>query len=296
MQQLIEFHFELGLMYKDILTALHTTHGYSLSERQLKRVLCSRGLRPWKEYSNLDELLDFIRDQLKFSGQIHGWILEVCGKQDISIGILTTPRDSTLFVTLTHKLKPYGICINGHKDGFSGKMIWLNSYTSSKPPKNINKPNGRLNIMYAIPQLYRTTDFLSSVQDEDLQMCKAECIFNKQCHVTKMCMSCAILPWLNLSGHCLETHIKPLLYNQFPEQPGARLQVLSALTLDPSVSLKPCSDPPDPLSRLLQASPSRVDQSHLSGFGHIRVNRPHGEQKRRSASVEMQSGNPSAIV
>uniref|UniRef100_A0A8C4HR76 Integrase core domain-containing protein n=1 Tax=Dicentrarchus labrax TaxID=13489 RepID=A0A8C4HR76_DICLA len=36
-----------------------------------------------------------------------------------------------------HKLKPYGICINGCIDGFSRKIVWLNAYTTSSDPKLI---------------------------------------------------------------------------------------------------------------------------------------------------------------
>lgn len=46
-----------------------------------------------------------------------------------------------------------------------------------RPSKNINVPSGRPNVMYALPELYRTRDFLSSVEDEHVQLCKDECIF-----------------------------------------------------------------------------------------------------------------------
>lgn len=54
-------------------------------------------------------------------------------------------------------------------------QIW-NAHTI-KPSKNVNVPSGRPNVMYALPELYRTTDLLAPVENENLQLCKNECIF-----------------------------------------------------------------------------------------------------------------------
>ncbi|XP_041834069.1 uncharacterized protein LOC121635073 [Melanotaenia boesemani] len=46
-----------------------------------------------------------------------------------------------------------------------------------RPSKNINVPSGRPNVMYALPELYRTRDFLSPTENEHVQLCKNECVF-----------------------------------------------------------------------------------------------------------------------
>ncbi|XP_074525951.1 uncharacterized protein LOC141790170 [Halichoeres trimaculatus] len=46
-----------------------------------------------------------------------------------------------------------------------------------RPSKNRNVPSGRPSVMYTLPELYRTRDFLSPVRDQDVQLCKNECIF-----------------------------------------------------------------------------------------------------------------------
>ncbi|XP_072223124.1 uncharacterized protein [Leuresthes tenuis] len=54
-------------------------------------------------------------------------------------------------------------------------QVW-NAHTI-RPSKNTNVPSGQPNVMYALPQLCGTRDFLSPVEDEHLQLCKDECVF-----------------------------------------------------------------------------------------------------------------------
>ncbi|KAJ4927905.1 hypothetical protein JOQ06_015706 [Pogonophryne albipinna] len=54
-------------------------------------------------------------------------------------------------------------------------QVW-NAHTI-RPPRNLNVPSGRPNVMYAVPDLYRTRDYLSPVEDEHVQLCKNECVF-----------------------------------------------------------------------------------------------------------------------
>ncbi|KAK0154136.1 hypothetical protein N1851_003760 [Merluccius polli] len=56
-------------------------------------------------------------------------------------------------------------------------QVW-NTHTI-RPSKNISVPSGRPNVLYALPQLYGTRDFLSPVEDEHLQLCKDECVFRR---------------------------------------------------------------------------------------------------------------------
>lgn len=46
-----------------------------------------------------------------------------------------------------------------------------------RPSRNLNVPSGQQNVMFAVPELYRTTDFLCPVEDEHIQLCKNECVF-----------------------------------------------------------------------------------------------------------------------
>lgn len=43
-----------------------------------------------------------------------------------------------------------------------------------RPSKNPNVPSGRPSVMFQVPSLYRTQDFLNSVDDEDVSLCKLE--------------------------------------------------------------------------------------------------------------------------
>lgn len=45
-----------------------------------------------------------------------------------------------------------------------------------RPSKNLNVPSGKPNVMYALPELYGTQDYLSPVQVEDIQVCKNRCV------------------------------------------------------------------------------------------------------------------------
>lgn len=56
-------------------------------------------------------------------------------------------------------------------------QVW-NGHTI-RPSRNISVPSGRPNVMYALPQLYGSRDFLTPVEDEYLQLCKDECVFRR---------------------------------------------------------------------------------------------------------------------
>ncbi|KAL4008914.1 hypothetical protein ACER0C_002766 [Sarotherodon galilaeus] len=54
---------------------------------------------------------------------------------------------------------------------------------SIRPSTNINIPGGRPNVMYTLPELYGTRDFLCPTEEEHVEMCKTECVFR----LTKPC-------------------------------------------------------------------------------------------------------------
>ncbi len=67
MDQLIEFYFELGIKYADIVLMLNR-HGYVIeNESKLKQILRSRSLSRRKQYGNLQDVVSFIREQLLYS-------------------------------------------------------------------------------------------------------------------------------------------------------------------------------------------------------------------------------------
>ena len=76
----IDVYFELGLKYSDIKSILASRHAFHISERHLKRILRDRGHSRRKAYSDLSVLVDFISDQLQYSGQLHGyrWMYAKC--------------------------------------------------------------------------------------------------------------------------------------------------------------------------------------------------------------------------
>ncbi|KAK0140079.1 hypothetical protein N1851_023010 [Merluccius polli] len=165
MDRQIALYFEMGLKYTAIQSALEIRHGYNISLSHLKRRIAELG-GSRRTYTDLDVLVDFIRDQLQNSGQLHGyrWMFEKCcqhglrvRKEDVLLILRELdPRGVTQRQAgplrrrqyfsrgpnfIWHldgydKLKPYGICINGCIDGFSRKMIWLNAYTTNSDPRS----------------------------------------------------------------------------------------------------------------------------------------------------------------
>ncbi|MEQ2315925.1 hypothetical protein AMECASPLE_027450 [Ameca splendens] len=46
-----------------------------------------------------------------------------------------------------------------------------------RPSKNMQVPSGRPNVMYAVPELYNTRDFLTPGQNDHVQLCRNQCVF-----------------------------------------------------------------------------------------------------------------------
>ena len=83
----INVYFELGLKYLDIKSILASRHAFHISERPLKRILRDRGHFLRKAFSDLSVLVDFIRDQLQYSGQLHGyrWMYAKCREHGLRV-------------------------------------------------------------------------------------------------------------------------------------------------------------------------------------------------------------------
>ena len=46
-----------------------------------------------------------------------------------------------------------------------------------RPTKNPNVPSGRPNVMYTVPGLFGTHDYLENVREEDVTVCEHECSY-----------------------------------------------------------------------------------------------------------------------
>ncbi|KAJ4941197.1 hypothetical protein JOQ06_027484 [Pogonophryne albipinna] len=59
-------------------------------------------------------------------------------------------------------------CMGLIQDGLDDTAQVWNAH-SIRPLRNLHVPSGRPNVMYAVPGLYRTRDYLSPVEEEHLQ-------------------------------------------------------------------------------------------------------------------------------
>lgn len=164
---LIQYYFDLGLHYKEILKFLSVKHGITISMKTLKKILNRNGLFRRKNFDNLFNVIQFVREELQGSGPLHGyrWMYSKCKergfhvrKEDIRLILSTLDPLGTEMrrkrrlhrrvyfskgpnfvwhVDSYDKLKPFGICINGAIDGFSRRILWLNAYCTSSDPKVI---------------------------------------------------------------------------------------------------------------------------------------------------------------
>lgn len=167
MDKYIRFYFELGLDYKEILAMLAHNHRFIISMRHFKRQLKRLHLYRRKKYTPIEEVVSFIRDQIKASGHCHGyrWMHMKC----IQAGLVIQKEYVRILLQILDeksvknrkksrlkrraystkgpnyiwhldsydKLKPYGICISGCIDGFSRHLIWLKAGSTSSDPKVI---------------------------------------------------------------------------------------------------------------------------------------------------------------
>lgn len=157
----------MGLDYSEILTVLAHNHRYIISMRHFKRHLKRMHLYRRKNYTQIEEVASFIRNEIKTSGQSHGYrwmhmkclqaglvvqkeyirillqILDKNGVQNrkrsrLKRRVYSTKGPNFIWHLDSYdKLKPYGICINGCIDGFSRHLIWLKAGPTSSDPKVI---------------------------------------------------------------------------------------------------------------------------------------------------------------
>ena len=157
----------MGLTQKKIVLALDIHHNIRIRLRNLQRILQRNNLYHRKNYTDINDILRFITNELNGSGKLHGyrWMFEKCKLNGIRVRKEHVRHFLSILdpegVYLRHsnrlhsskyfsrgpnyiwhcdsydKLKPFGICINGCVDGYSRKVVWLNAYNTSSDPRII---------------------------------------------------------------------------------------------------------------------------------------------------------------
>ena len=163
---LIECYFSLGLSYSEILSFLLLVHGIRISIRQLKRILCSKGLRRRRNHSELREIIAAVEREFEGSGSLIGY-QQMHQRLRIDYGLVVS-RETVRLTLKTldpsgverrsqhklkrrsysakgpnfiwhldgyDKLKPFGLCIHGAIDGYSRRILWLEVGTSNNDPR-----------------------------------------------------------------------------------------------------------------------------------------------------------------
>ena len=158
--------FENGLKYREIRHVLSDRYGVDVSRRHLKRIQGTLGLKR-RNYSDIDSVIRFIRNEIRQSGQHHVYRMMAvrCKENGLSVRIEDV-RQILLHLDLEgvsmrrarsicrrayyaagpnyiwhldgyDKLKPFGLCISGCICGLSRRLIWLNVYYTKNDPRVI---------------------------------------------------------------------------------------------------------------------------------------------------------------
>lgn len=70
---IIRAYFEMGLEYNNILAVMAERHNIVVSLRHLKRILKGMNLSRRNNYTDINNIVNFIKDQLSSSGSLHGY-------------------------------------------------------------------------------------------------------------------------------------------------------------------------------------------------------------------------------
>ena len=166
--ELIERYFSIGLGYDEILLFLALLHSITLSIRQLKRILRSRGLRRRGNRSDPRQVCRAVEEELRGSGSTIGY-RHMTQRLGVNYGLVVdkaTVRELLKILDpdgvaarsrhrlrrrqyrtkgpnhLWHidgydKLKPFGFCVHGAIDGYSRRIMWLEVGPSNNDPSII---------------------------------------------------------------------------------------------------------------------------------------------------------------
>ena len=162
---IVESYFRLGFYYTEILLYLVLFHGISLSLRQLKRVLKSKGLGRRRNSSDIREICQVVEEELRGSGSNIGYRqmtrrlvndyglivdretvrellkildpkgVELRAKRSLKRRQYRTKGPNCLWhIDGYDKLKPFGFCIHGAIEGLSRRILWLDvGFTNNDP-------------------------------------------------------------------------------------------------------------------------------------------------------------------
>ena len=85
-ETLISEYFREGFRYNEIIEILQQHHAIVLSLRHLKRILKNLNLKR-RSYTEAREAVEFIRGELRSSGQLHGYriMYERCRRRGINV-------------------------------------------------------------------------------------------------------------------------------------------------------------------------------------------------------------------
>lgn len=161
---LIAHYWGLGWPYETIRVVLDSVHGIKISPRHLHRLIHSLGLKRNNATLNIDNVINFIANEVNGYGQCHGYHMMTlkCHQAGFRVSRHTvreilknvdpagvelrrrrrlirrryygTGPNNNWHIDGYDKLKPYGLAINGCIDGFSRYVIWAEvSHTNNDP-------------------------------------------------------------------------------------------------------------------------------------------------------------------
>lgn len=166
-EAIIKTYFDQGYSYQEISNILKK-NGFSLSYRQLQRIIQSLGLKRKNIIENIPEIVTAMINELQDSGCCLGYksmwsrlklkyglqvyretvldllqILDPEGieersKYRLKRRLYSVPGPNFIWhIDGYDKLKPYGFAIHGCVDGYSRKVLWLELSTTNNKPEVI---------------------------------------------------------------------------------------------------------------------------------------------------------------
>ena len=102
---LIQFFFSIGMTHADIASSLAVC-GFIISTRHLRRILKKLNLYRRRDYSDVNSVIDYIRNEINSSGSLHGyrWMYTKCmnagyhvRKEDVRVIIACLDPTGTAF-------------------------------------------------------------------------------------------------------------------------------------------------------------------------------------------------------
>lgn len=167
--ELISTYFHKGYEYVYIQAILIEKHAYYISLVHLKRLLKRLGLHRYGHYSDVEDIVRFISEEVKGSGQQHGYrfMHQKCLNAGLRVPrnvVATAVRlldpegvelrkkrrlvrrryhakgpNNIWHIDSYDKLQAYGIGINAAIDGFSRKVIWAHAFVTNSDPRVIGR-------------------------------------------------------------------------------------------------------------------------------------------------------------